>query len=136
MLNLKENLLVDTFVFRKFAWQSPDFFATISHRDLMKKSWIKLYTSSSLSCFMKCSTNKFILPILVNDCVFFLYPTLKDNCDEMNNRVKQHELPWICRPMFILDTKSFFRYTDLWNQNFPSVAVVFFASKLVFLCRF
>ena len=25
MLNLKENLLVDTFVFRKFAWQSPDF---------------------------------------------------------------------------------------------------------------
>ena len=92
-----KNLLFDTFVFRIFNIQNlrgclQIFIASISHRDLMKKSWIKLYTISSLSCFMECSMNEFILPFLINDSGFSLHPTLKNNCDDISNCLKQPDL--------------------------------------------
>ena len=133
MLNLKE----DTFFFQKFNLQTlrdclQILIASISDRGSMKKIWIKLDTVS-LSFSIELFMNETTLPFLKSDNTFSGHPSLKDNCDDMNNCLKQPELPYIYQPMLIFQTKLFFCCSGSWDQYFPSFALAFRACKLLFL---
>lgn len=133
MLNLKE----DTFFFQKFNLQIlrdglQILIASISDRGSIKKIWIQL-DALSLSCSIELFMNENILPFLKSDNTFSGHPNLKDNCDDMNNCLKQPDLPYIYQPMLIFQTKSFFCCSGSWDQYFPSFFVDFCGSKLLFL---
>ena len=104
--------------------------ASISHRDLMKKIWIK-FDTVSLSCSMELFMNETILPFLINDYAFSGHPTLKNNYDDMNS-----ETTWVTLDLptdLFFRQSRFFSCSGSWDQYFPSVTAAFCASKLFFL---
>ena len=129
MLNLKEDTF---FFFRNLRDCLLILITSIFDRGSMKKIWIKLDTIS-LSCSIELFMNETILPFLKSDNTFSGHPNLKDNCDEMNSCLKQPELPHIYQPMLTFQTKLFFCCSGSWDQYFPSFALAFCASKLLFL---